>query len=50
MDDKDDQESPGNSQPFDDSHQHIIELLLQRRSRACDADPMATLTTAEKDI
>ncbi len=49
MDDKDDQDSPGSSQQFGDSHQRIIELLLQRRDRACDEDPLATLSPAEKE-
>ena len=49
MDDKDEQESPGNSQQSGDSHQQIIELLLQRGGRACDEDPLATLSPAEKE-
>ena len=45
MDEKDDQELPGNGlQPGDPNHR-IIELLLKRRSLVSDEDP---LTTAEK--
>ena len=46
MDEKDDQDLPGNGLQSGEFQHRIIELLLRRRSRVTDEDP---LTTAEKE-